>query len=119
MATNKAFFSHLRVFFHLIYNTFLIKNTRKERKKGRYHYSDFREAFRERILRDHRNATPWTVTGCARKRESLKQGAVGRILALTVAVREPRSVYLPPQTPKPQIGREPCLDLDAKENKGA
>lgn len=70
-------------------------------------------------MRDHRNATPWTVTGCARKRESLKQGAVGRILALTVAVREPRSVYLPPQTPKPQIRREPCLDLDAKENKGA
>lgn len=73
--------------------TLLIKNPRKE------------QAFRERILKGHRNFTCRVIKGCARTGELLKGGGVGRILALILAAREQALCAFQCQAPQLQIMR--------------
>lgn len=77
--------------------TLLIKNPRKEK------------AFRERILKGHRNSTCRVIKGCARTGELLKGGGMGRILALILAAREPSSMCIPMSSPTAS-DHEGCLD---------
>lgn len=79
--------------------------------------SDSPNAFRQRILRDHRNRIPTAVKGCAKKNELLKQGAMGRTLALIVASRETHFINI--QTTNPIVtDQKGCLAWEANGNEG-
>lgn len=51
-------------------------------------------------MRDHRNSIPKAGKSCTKKRELLKQRAVGRILALIVAAKEPHSINIQTTNPR-------------------
>lgn len=69
-------------------------------------------------MRKYRNPIPRAVKGCAKKTELLKQGAIGRILALILAAKEPHSIDI--QTTSPTgTDHEVCLDWNTNESKDA